>query len=831
MQTAAGGEDLTACYLAPAVQVVEDVGGGRGAGVVAREFIKAGKLLAWRREPLVWSSRASPACDEVGGVPPCSRPEGGGDPPPKADPQEGGRIGAPPPVTACDCCLKPYDHRSCTYTGVSGREGAAAKRCSACKSVFYCSSRCQRDAWPRHKAECGLFANIRTASNGRGPSLTQRLLLRLLLSGHKTTEFAPGHGAALQPAAAAATAATAAAATAAAAKAATATAEEAASASQERADPCGCVAAVRAGAAPALSSHLASCAASAALLQRLLLHGVKGEAAAAAGTSGPPSAAELTRLLHLLSANVHSIISEEGAAAGVGAPSAAACGCCRPGSELAVGLYGQPLCRFNHSCMPNAFVVFGGPLGPLEVSVLAARSIPKGEEICISYVSPANSRQQRQKKLLIDYGFVCTCVLCCSCNSQARAPDTSSSSNSSSSSSSSVEKRGSVGFSLAEAFDLQMRGLFCSSPSCVAARSGPRADVLLAVAEAEEQLLQQQQQQQQQPQQAAHSQGPPGDPEGGRGQSVYFASSHPSIRRRRMRPPVLLCSSAAHPDTERPLLLPAAAAAGSLEGEEDRLLGVSADVFVKEAAGSSIHCCACGAAYQPAEVSLFLSRFEELQAEVQRLGRLSSSSSSSRQQQQQEELRLLRLYSSVSRLLHPSNFSFRLLTDSLGAALRGLECTYTRLTLAVAQQQAAAAAALHGRSSQPAAECFAAAGRLLLFAAQADSEADAQQAWEAWATPHSSADTAAAAPAETTAAAAGSAAAARGVEEKGALEEDAYLEGGPRVQLASQARECLLAACSFFFSGGECDALRQRGRQAEEAVADCERELHALGCG
>ena len=28
------------------------------------------------------------------------------------------------------------------------------KRCTACKHVFYCSVNCQRDDWPRHKAEC-----------------------------------------------------------------------------------------------------------------------------------------------------------------------------------------------------------------------------------------------------------------------------------------------------------------------------------------------------------------------------------------------------------------------------------------------------------------------------------------------------------------------------------------------------------------------------------------------------------------------------------------------------------------------------------------------------
>lgn len=126
-------------FLSPAVRVVKDVGGGRGRGVIASRFIKAGELLISQRQPLAFASRATPDCV-------CAYIQGG----------RGG--GAPGPiVTCCDSCLRPYDHHHKVYRGVPGRESAAAKCCSACRVVYYCSSNCQREAWARHKSECHIF--------------------------------------------------------------------------------------------------------------------------------------------------------------------------------------------------------------------------------------------------------------------------------------------------------------------------------------------------------------------------------------------------------------------------------------------------------------------------------------------------------------------------------------------------------------------------------------------------------------------------------------------------------------------------------------------------
>ncbi|KAN0065933.1 hypothetical protein ACQY0O_001066 [Thecaphora frezii] len=69
---------------------------------------------------------------------------------------------------------------------------------------------------------------------------------------------------------------------------------------------------------------------------------------------------------------------------------------------------------FNHSCWPNAVVVFpfagkmdGGPM-----HVVAIRNIEPGEEVQISYVDPSNRYDDRQRTLGERYHFSCGCPLC-----------------------------------------------------------------------------------------------------------------------------------------------------------------------------------------------------------------------------------------------------------------------------------------------------------------------------------------------------------------------------------------------------------------------------------
>ncbi len=62
----------------------------------------------------------------------------------------------------------------------------------------------------------------------------------------------------------------------------------------------------------------------------------------------------------------------------------------------------------NHSCDPNAVVVFDGP----SLSFRALGKIAKEEEITISYVDCTNPYQQRQRELSERYFFTCACSKC-----------------------------------------------------------------------------------------------------------------------------------------------------------------------------------------------------------------------------------------------------------------------------------------------------------------------------------------------------------------------------------------------------------------------------------
>ncbi|KAI7864345.1 hypothetical protein BDF14DRAFT_1732371 [Spinellus fusiger] len=63
---------------------------------------------------------------------------------------------------------------------------------------------------------------------------------------------------------------------------------------------------------------------------------------------------------------------------------------------------------FNHSCRPNAIVLFDGAL----LKIKAIEEIEKGEEITIAYVDVAHSRTVRKNTLRNKYLFECDCVRC-----------------------------------------------------------------------------------------------------------------------------------------------------------------------------------------------------------------------------------------------------------------------------------------------------------------------------------------------------------------------------------------------------------------------------------
>lgn len=62
----------------------------------------------------------------------------------------------------------------------------------------------------------------------------------------------------------------------------------------------------------------------------------------------------------------------------------------------------------NHSCDPNAVVVFDGPI----LSFRSLRRIEKDEEIFIAYVDITNPFLRRQQELKERYHFTCTCTKC-----------------------------------------------------------------------------------------------------------------------------------------------------------------------------------------------------------------------------------------------------------------------------------------------------------------------------------------------------------------------------------------------------------------------------------
>lgn len=64
--------------------------------------------------------------------------------------------------------------------------------------------------------------------------------------------------------------------------------------------------------------------------------------------------------------------------------------------------------RFNHSCCPNVTRVRCGR----DMIFLTNRDIRKDEELCITYVDLGRHVDDRQKTLLEDYAFFCTCQRC-----------------------------------------------------------------------------------------------------------------------------------------------------------------------------------------------------------------------------------------------------------------------------------------------------------------------------------------------------------------------------------------------------------------------------------
>ena len=72
-------------------------------------------------------------------------------------------------------------------------------------------------------------------------------------------------------------------------------------------------------------------------------------------------------------------------------------------------------CCMNHSCAPNVRLQWcNKPDGPIEISLVALRSIQEGEELCFSYIDGDIASVNERRAALKDYGFVCECPRCLS---------------------------------------------------------------------------------------------------------------------------------------------------------------------------------------------------------------------------------------------------------------------------------------------------------------------------------------------------------------------------------------------------------------------------------
>ncbi|KAI8923318.1 hypothetical protein BC831DRAFT_471672 [Entophlyctis helioformis] len=76
--------------------------------------------------------------------------------------------------------------------------------------------------------------------------------------------------------------------------------------------------------------------------------------------------------------------------------------------ERAVGLF-ELLPTINHSCAPNASIVFG--LGGV-ARLVAMEPIAAGEELFVSYIDMFQARRKRQQELKTRFLFDCRCRLC-----------------------------------------------------------------------------------------------------------------------------------------------------------------------------------------------------------------------------------------------------------------------------------------------------------------------------------------------------------------------------------------------------------------------------------
>jgi SET and MYND domain-containing protein len=76
-------------------------------------------------------------------------------------------------------------------------------------------------------------------------------------------------------------------------------------------------------------------------------------------------------------------------------------------TDVGIALFDR-LSLLNHSCDPNAVVLFDGAAAILR----ALKPIAAGDELTISYIDRASDRYERRQQLLSQYFFTCSCSRC-----------------------------------------------------------------------------------------------------------------------------------------------------------------------------------------------------------------------------------------------------------------------------------------------------------------------------------------------------------------------------------------------------------------------------------
>ena len=68
--------------------------------------------------------------------------------------------------------VDPPKSHQCNHCCKIGEEHGQLQRCAKCRSVWYCSARCQKSHWPEHKVLCQAISHLSEASTNKSKDFT-----------------------------------------------------------------------------------------------------------------------------------------------------------------------------------------------------------------------------------------------------------------------------------------------------------------------------------------------------------------------------------------------------------------------------------------------------------------------------------------------------------------------------------------------------------------------------------------------------------------------------------------------------------------------------------